>query len=86
MTSDEVDTVEHLALSAGLIKVWDGEQYLDLRIVVKELCQHARNLQAQVDVLQERAALTEREQQRLLTVVDEAHAEIAMLGSLLREP
>lgn len=86
MTDDELDLVERLAGSAGIIKVWDGQQWIDLRVTVKHLCTHVRDVQAKNAALEDRHVVLMAEHDRVLGLLDSAHAEIAMLGALLREP
>lgn len=85
MTEEEVDLAERLAMSAGLIKVWNGRDWQDLRYLMKDLCAYIRTLHAQLDALNERTDLLLAEHERTLVRLDEAHAEVATLGSLLRE-
>lgn len=84
MTDDELDLIDRLAASAGLVKVWDGTEWRDLRVVVKHLCAHIRDVQGRCAALEERTAVLLAEHERVLGTLDEAHAEIATLGTLLR--
>lgn len=85
MTDDEIDLAERLAMSAGLIKVWNGNEWQDLRYLMRDLCAYIRTLHARVEALNERTDLLLGEHERVLVQLDEAHAEVATLGSLLRE-
>jgi hypothetical protein len=84
VTDDELDLIERLAGSAGLIKVWDGSEWRDLRVVVKHLVTHIKGLQARCDAHEQRFDALLNEYDKTLRTLDDAHAEIATLGNLLR--
>lgn len=75
---------ERLSHSAGLVKVFDGREWLDLRSVVKEIIAALRSAYEQIEVLEAAGETHEGEIALLLDSLDAAHAEVSMLGALLR--
>lgn len=84
MTDDDLTLYERLAQSAGLIQVFDGHEWLDLRLVIKAIINETRHERALANRLTEQIVELQTQLDTLNTHLDEAHHEVTTLSTLLR--
>jgi hypothetical protein len=85
MDDEVLNHYGRLSQSAGLVKVFDGSEWLDLRLVVKEIIAEARRQRERADDAESRLDIAIDELDRANNALDAAHAEVSLLGALLRD-
>jgi hypothetical protein len=85
MTDDQLDMYNRLTQSAGLIKVFDGTEWLDLRLIVREIVAEVHRERGRANRVEHELEAAHVELDRAAQALDSAHAEVQMLGALLRE-
>lgn len=84
LSSDQIDQMQRLIRSAGLVKVWDGEAHVDAREIMAVVFEELRNAYRQLDGVPTLVSGLEAKVVELEMRLDEAHAEVQRLSAAIR--